>query len=172
MTEGSEVAAPIVVGVSGSAMSQLALQWSLREAADRGCAVRAVHVWTAGTMADFVWHDPRRLRRDSRSLLRHAIARARTETGLGPAVVTASLPDPVAPALAEAARGAEFLVLGARGRALPGTFGLGQIGLSCLGLAGTPTVVVSQHTANVVSRPAECSPTRGCWSSFPMTNGP
>ncbi|WP_216207326.1 universal stress protein [Amycolatopsis aidingensis] len=137
--------ARIVVGVSGSATSQQALRWALRVAGERGCMVHAVNVWSPGTMADFVWHDARRLRWEARSLLRHAIASARTATGSRAVVVAVNRSGPVAPALVDAARDAELLVLGGRQRRRQD--GGNRIGAACHTLSGTPIVVVPEEGA-------------------------
>lgn len=113
----------VVVGIDGSAASAEALRLALREAEIRDACVRAIHVWRGDEAA-------------ARRLLAAAAGDAPVEQ------VLIESPSPAA-ALAEAAEGADLLVLGTRGRGGLHELLDGSISLDCRRLAACPVMVVT-----------------------------
>lgn len=136
--EGQE----IVVGVDGSANGRAALRWSVAHARS-GDTIHLIHAWSASPAvveAGLASADD-----DSAALafLRHEAARAH-ELGLPPdvKVTTSAVSGDPRVALFDAARGADLLVIGARGHS--GIAGL-LMGSACTYLtrhAPCPTVIV------------------------------
>ncbi|MCU7820770.1 universal stress protein [Kitasatospora sp. DSM 101779] len=132
----------VLAGIDGSPESAAAARWAAEEAVRRGLALRLVH---AQTWLDDI-HADRGQPADVRGLTLRMLADAREDViSAHPALeVGADLiggGDPV-DVLAEAAAGAELLVLGSRG--LGGFAGLvvGSVGLALAGRSEAPTVLV------------------------------
>ncbi len=132
----------IVVGVDGSANGRAALRWSVSHA-QGGDTIHLIHAWSvspAVVEAGLASADD-----DSKALafLRHEAARAH-ELGLAPDVqitTKAVLGDPRV-ALIDAARGADLLVIGARGRSGIAGLLMGSASTYLTRHAPCPTVVV------------------------------
>lgn len=109
----------IVVGVDGSACARRALAWAVEEARLRGASVEAVHAWTTPFVAGYPYttlvFDPRQLEQHAREMLEELIAEVDT-TGLAVSVEPMVVGGGAAAALVEAAKGADLLVVGSRGR--------------------------------------------------------
>jgi nucleotide-binding universal stress UspA family protein len=150
----------IVVGVDGSAGSDAALRWALGEARVRGSALRVVHVYqppqvprpdTAlafGGMAvpAVVTEDAERLRRkvegEARRLIEGAVQRAEADTGDGVVIERVAIGGSPAPALIEAARGAELLVVGSRAHGGLVSMLLGSVTDECAHHPPCPVVIM------------------------------
>jgi nucleotide-binding universal stress UspA family protein len=129
----------IVVGVDGSLMARIALDWAVAEARAHGWAVHVVHVWSVGAAADLAWLPAQALHRQSVALLTEAL-RDTDENGV--AVTCASIEGDPATVLVEVSTGAAMLVLAShRGLATPGR-PPGSVTASCLRNATVPVVVV------------------------------
>lgn len=126
----------IVVGIDGSAVSDLALRWAIEEAADRSTSVRAVFVrpppvGDAGPSAA------------AESLARAVVENAVMDAGQwGPRVrfEAVALSGPIAPTLLDAGHGADLVVVGSRGSADRGS--LGSVARLCAYHANGPVVIV------------------------------
>jgi nucleotide-binding universal stress UspA family protein len=115
----------IVVGVDGSDESRAALRWSLEEGQLRGAEVKALHVWQYPP--DLVWKFPAStlaaegspmpdrglFEKRAKDLLRGVVSEV---AGAGADVKQEVVEGSVADRLVAAARGAELLVVGSRGR--------------------------------------------------------
>jgi nucleotide-binding universal stress UspA family protein len=136
----------IVVGVDGSAPAEAALRWALAEARLRGAVCEVVHVWSYPVVADIAgmaaagvaWPD---LEADARRLLEEVIERVRPEAA-GVTVETRVAEGTAAGVLIEAARDADLLVVGSRGRG--GFVGLllGSVSQQVAHHAPCPVVIV------------------------------
>ena len=138
--------AGIVVGVDGSEGSTRALQWAVEEGRVRGCDVTAIFV-LAHRYVDPEWAalmppPVEELRREAGRQLSEAAAKVDT-TGveLRQEVVIAEGPGP-SKSLLEAARGADLLVVGSRGRGGFQGLLLGSVSQQVLHHAPCPVVVV------------------------------
>lgn len=134
----------VVVGVDGSDQARDAVRWAADEAAHRATELTAVLAWgllDQKHAAGDDKFDPDYGSDDATAVLRDALADA-----LGPdvpATVTASaVNDLPASALLDASRGAELLVVGARGLGGFRELLLGSVSHRCLVHATCPTVVV------------------------------
>jgi nucleotide-binding universal stress UspA family protein len=137
----------IVVGVDGSASSQAALAWAVRQAALTGAAVEAV----------MAWHYPIMIHRAAWALVTaedEAEVEGLVASELSDAIAAATVPDgPVkvsaavrtgnaAQVLLAAADGADLLVVGSRGRGGFAGALLGSVSQHCVRHAPCPVVVI------------------------------
>jgi nucleotide-binding universal stress UspA family protein len=140
----------IVVGIDGSEGSRAALDWALREAELRGAEIEAVLAFdyelawidVAGdAQAAFMEHATTRARDMLHDILGSALA--------DPCPVTVRpvvMEGPAAVVLMEAARNAELLVVGTRGRGGFAGLLLGSVSQRCAEHAPCPVVVVPTPT--------------------------
>jgi nucleotide-binding universal stress UspA family protein len=136
----------IVVGVDGSEGAQRSLHWALTEARLRHARVDVVHAWhfpySVGApyvplaTNDFNFED------DARVILDHALD-AEDTTGVEVNRLLAC--GPAVPMLLEAAKGAELLVVGSRGRGGFTGLLLGSVSQQVLHHAPCPVVVIPEH---------------------------
>jgi nucleotide-binding universal stress UspA family protein len=143
----------IVVGVDGSEGSVVALYWALDEARLRGSSVRVVYAYrspqlplgeaqmgVAGGMgvpvmvAEDVEELGRAIETQAQGVIDESVRRAGGDEVEGVEIERAAIEGPAAQTLIEAARGAELLVVGSRGRG-------GFVGL----LLGSVSQQVAQH---------------------------
>jgi nucleotide-binding universal stress UspA family protein len=133
--EQQETAAPsggIVVGVDGSATSELALRWAVDQARRTGQTVRAVSVWDYPTYYGEAYLDDRvDWAQDSRTALKKAVEHVLSGADW-PQVEQQVVQGHPARALLDAAAHADLLVVGSRGHG---------------GFAGMLLGSVSQHLA-------------------------
>ena len=137
----------IVVGVDGSEPSAVALRWAVAEAAVRECRLQVVNAYSYPRPASVVDAlapcDEELLEKSSHSLLDEMISEALKATDARPSsvesVVTSHTP---AAALLDAARGADLLVVGSRGRGEFRGILLGSVSQQCLHHATCPVAVV------------------------------
>ena len=136
----------MVVGVDGSPASLAAVEFAVREASWHGGSVTAVHVSTGPFPLVATTEEPRRIhQRDADPTEAAAVA----ETLAGweekfPDVVMERIfmVGHAVPALVDAARGADLLVVGSRGRGAFTRLLLGSVSLGVLHLADCPVAVV------------------------------
>jgi nucleotide-binding universal stress UspA family protein len=136
----------IVVGVDGSPGADEALRFALREASLRGDTVKAVLVWSLPVvdvpsgMLPSLSED---LRNDAEAVLEEAVARV--DGAAEVPVERVTLEGPPARMLIEAARGADLLVVGTRGRGGFKGLLLGSVSQQVLHHAPCPVVVVPKR---------------------------
>jgi len=148
------VAGKIVVGIDGSAHSSAALRWAADEAALRSARLESVHAWSfvpVATPADsglvpMAWTDNVELLDVTRKAAEDAAA-AQVEDVLGAdhgATVSVVEGGP-AEALLDAAKDADLLVVGNRGRGNLAAALLGSTSAKVADSAPCPVVVVRAH---------------------------
>ena len=135
----------IVVGVDGSEAAQDALRWAVAEAQARGARLAIVHAWQypyfgptpiAGMVVDL---DD--LEASARGVLEHAAAEVDL-TGLAEPAELVLVDRTAAIALVEAAKGADLLVVGTRGRGGFKGLLLGSVSQQLTHHAPCPIVIV------------------------------
>ncbi|GAA1255469.1 universal stress protein [Streptomyces javensis] len=133
--------APITVGVDGFAESPPAAHWAAREALLRDLRLRLIHAWNPPAHpAPVLPHEDDQCYWSQR-LLTDLVGELR-DTHPGLRVSAELVPRETVPALLDAARDAEMLVLGSRGRGTPGGFLLGSTGRRILAHGVHPVIVV------------------------------
>jgi nucleotide-binding universal stress UspA family protein len=139
----------IVVGVDGSEGSIVALRWALEEARLREATVDAVHTWEypyvgelAGMAAFTIDRDE--LERAAREVLTTSIDHAGpTSVPVKPILAYG----PAASVLLDAAKGADLLVVGSRGRGGFAGLLLGSVSQQCAHHAPCPVEIVPAPAA-------------------------
>lgn len=131
----------VVVGVDGSQMSEQALEWGMRYAAERDLSVVAVTgyvvPWTIYITPTYQEQD---YARDAQEMLDACLARARDAVP-GVPVEARLVAERPQLALVSAAEGAQLLIVGARGHgALPDVH-LGSVANACVNHAPCPVLV-------------------------------
>ena len=135
----------IVVGVDGSEPSRRALEWAIDEARVRKATVEAVHVWHSLVVAPYPYVgpklDPYDLELAAKELL-DSIVDSVDEAGLPGPVDRVLVEGPAAESLIEAAKGAQLVVVGSRGRGGFSGLLLGSVSQQVVHHAPCPVVVV------------------------------
>ncbi|MFJ4525326.1 universal stress protein [Streptomyces sp. NPDC088810] len=143
---------PITAGVDGTEESLAALDWAAREAVRRGLPLRVVHAWRYAEALATADRDTQH------GWVAEGVTEAvRAVSGRHPGltVTTDVVEGAAAHALAEAAAGAEMLVLGSRGHGPVVGFLLGSVGQQVIAEATRPVVLVragDQPTAEAAGR--------------------
>ena len=139
----------VVVGADGSPAARTAIEYALQDAERRGARLRIV---AAAPLPQY-WADsysmtavpaPEEIKREMRTAARRQleeVRRARPELAVVPVTIEATTGAP-GPVLVDAARGADLLVLGHRGRGAVRSALLGSVGLHCALHATCPTTIV------------------------------
>jgi nucleotide-binding universal stress UspA family protein len=142
----------IVVGLDGSPSSRAALRWALDHARVLNARVDAILAWNYPHRLALSPH-PMMVANDVEQQAHHRLATILDDEGVGPSApggpqVAATAVQGAAPGvlLAEA-EGADLLVLGAHGRAVPGTV-LGSVSLHCAAHAPCALVIVPAPPAH------------------------
>ena len=141
------MAGTVVVGVDGSGPSDAALTWAIDEARSRHADLAIVHAWSypytadVAGMAASVAEDPALLA-SAQSVLDDAAARA--AGACLPSVTTSLVHGTPARVLLQAARDADLLVVGTRGRGGFAGLLLGSVSEQCVHHAPCPVVVVPE----------------------------
>jgi nucleotide-binding universal stress UspA family protein len=137
----------IVVGVDGSAPSQAALAWAVKQAALTGAVVDAVIAWEVPANYSFLVQVPVDINyaEIAAQVVTDAIAEV---SGPGEQVKIRSMPTEGSPArvLLDASKGAELLVVGFRGHGGFTEALLGSVSQHCVHHATCPVVVI-RHPA-------------------------
>jgi nucleotide-binding universal stress UspA family protein len=137
----------IVVGVDGSAPSQAALAWAVKQAALTGAVVDAVIAWEVPANYSFLVQVPVDINYAdiAAQVATDAIAEV---SGPGEQVKIRSMPTEGSPArvLLDASKGAELLVVGFRGHGGFTEALLGSVSQHCVHHATCPVVVI-RHPA-------------------------
>ena len=143
----------IVVGIEGTVVSQGALEWAIREAAMRGCALAVVHAWDfiaardAGRMTE---HEEKTA---SDCMLDAAISCGVRAAGVRPSeIVCRSVKGSTAKVLVAQSAGAELLVIGRGHRSGVIDMLRHSVSAECVRRAACPVVVIPNapvvaHTA-------------------------
>ncbi len=147
-TDGREAGMDrIVVGVDGSENSGCALRWALTEARSRNATVDAVYAWHVPYIGPAPYApvdsvDPGLFESEGSHVLTRALEAEDTE---GVDVHRVLVPNTAAAALIDAAKDADLLVVGARGRG--GFLGLllGSVSQQVVNHAPCPVVVVPRE---------------------------
>lgn len=133
----------IVVGVDGSAGSRQALLWAVEEARLRDARLDVMHAWHEPYVGGYPYtalsYDPGEWETSARKLLHGMLADV--DTG-GVTVEEVLVHDLAARALIEAAKGADLVVVGTRGRGGFSGLLLGSVSNHVVHHAPCPTVVV------------------------------
>lgn len=140
--------ARIVVGIDGSPESVQALRWALAEAKLRGAALCVVHTWAYPYIAAGPGLDPG-LDADmidnaetvAKELVRGELDDLGDKT-VGVDIECVIVEGAAAPALLDAAEGADLLVVGSRGRGGFTGLLLGSVSQQCAHHASCPVVIV------------------------------
>ncbi|MGC0328001.1 nucleotide-binding universal stress UspA family protein [Streptomyces sp. SAI-170] len=146
---------PIVVGVDGSEAGLRAADWAADEAALRGVPLRLVHasLWECYERAVFP-AAPERLERILADVLVEAAAERARQRAPDMKTSTQVVAEGPVPALIHEAHDASALVLGARDRNGAAELLLGSVGLTVVGRADCPVVVVrGGNKDTAVARP-------------------
>jgi nucleotide-binding universal stress UspA family protein len=139
----------IVVGVDGSESSQKALAWAVRQARLTGGSIDAVIAWHYPAMGGYgLAASPEVYETDYRELAAKILNDTVSATpGTDGEVTIRQLVrhDSPAPALLEAASGADLLVVGSRGHGGFAGLLLGSVSQQCAHHAPCPIVIVRAH---------------------------
>src|SRR4051812_245702 len=134
----------IVVGVDGSEGSQAALRWAIAEARRHGAALEVVHAWhvpfaTGYTYVAAPMVDPAPIEAAERQLLDRCVD---AEDTAGLDITRLLVCETASSALITAAKGADLLVVGTRGRGGFAGLLLGSVSQTVTHHAPCPVVVV------------------------------
>ena len=142
MTDGR----PIVVGADGSVFADAAIGWAARDAALRGTELVVVHAvspvagtWLAAPVpADVLdWQHG-----FAAGVLEDAVQLARAVAGENLHITTRELSSAPAPALVQASKDAQLVVVGSRGRGKVARSLLGSVTMGLVHHAGCPVAVI------------------------------
>lgn len=136
----------IVVGIDGSDGSRAALRWALEEGRVRDATVHAVFAWHSSPVAGLasIGAFPARdlIEEAARTELARIVDEEQLADRTDPEVVTSLVESSPAPALLEAADGADLLVVGSRGHGAFSGMLLGSVSQHCVTHSPCPVVVV------------------------------
>ncbi|PVZ06385.1 universal stress protein [Actinomycetospora cinnamomea] len=157
----------VVVGLDGSPHAETALRFAVEEAALRGAQVRAVtaleppEIWAFAAGIDPVPDSDviRAERRDQASVEVERVRERLPEHLRAVPIAVEAVAGRAAPVLVEAARDADLLVVGHRGRGGLRSTLLGSVGLGCVLHATGPVVVVPPSPGQEATEPADASGT-------------
>lgn len=130
----------IVVGIDGSPHSDAALRWSLAEAEARNGEITAVFAWQVPFLSFPGAFGRDELEQAGKEFIVETVSRV-IQTPPVPLRTLVAEGDPSA-ALVEAAKGADLLVLGTRGRSPWAGLVLGAVSQRCAAAATCPVVMV------------------------------
>ena len=144
----------LVVGVDGSPTATLAVRWAAREANLRGASLELVSAWEVPVtgigfgygFAPVPEEMLKGLAKAAEELLAQAAAQAR-EVDPDLNITTHVAEGPAAPALIEASRDSDMLVVGSRGKGGFRELLLGSVSAQCAHHADCPVVIVRHEQA-------------------------
>lgn len=137
--------ATIVVGIDGSPASGKALRWALEEARLRGATVRAVYAWSFPFQGGEIAHLAAQAAHDALQQDAEQSAHTAVRKALGADADTVErvvTEGPPVQALTAAARDADLLVVGSRGRGGFTGLLLGSVSTQCAQHAPCPVVII------------------------------
>jgi nucleotide-binding universal stress UspA family protein len=134
----------IVVGVDGSEGGRRALDWAVREADHRGCAVEAVTAWSwdGVEFGPVLATNPTEAKESASRLLDEEIKALFARHGSHVPVAGQVIEGSPADVLAEAGQSGDFLVLGSHGHSRVRHTVLGSVSERCIRKATCPVVVI------------------------------
>lgn len=137
----------IVVGVDGSSSASRALRWAAAEASGTSAVLRIVNAWsvpmTTWPVMAAAYVDPTGLEEGSEAIVGRAAASVRGDLGSGaPVIETRTVRDGAAGGLIAAARDADLLVVGTRGRGGFTSLLLGSVAAACAYQTPVPLAVI------------------------------
>jgi nucleotide-binding universal stress UspA family protein len=134
----------IVVGVDGSPGGQRALDWAVREAANRGGTVQAVTAWRWDSIdtGPGAATKPADERARAAAMLEAEIRALTTRHGAATPVASEVVEGRPADVLAAVARQADLLVLGSHGHSRLRHTVLGSVSEECVRMATCPVVII------------------------------
>jgi nucleotide-binding universal stress UspA family protein len=139
----------IVVGIDGSQSSREALAWAVDEARARGARVEAVHAWHVPAVAFYapgaIALDGDTFENEAKRVLDQVVDSTYAE-GLAEPIERIVVCGSPARALLDAAKGADLLVVGSRGRGGFSGLVLGSVSQQCVHHAPCPVLVVHPRT--------------------------
>ena len=138
----------VLVGTDGSANATAALQWALDYARRDGATLRVIHIWHypyAASEAGAMMSPPAQVFEEGAQAMLDGALNSLDTTGV--IVETAVRQGDVAHVLLEEAKGADLLVVGARGHGGFAGMILGSVATHCSRHARIPTVVVPHSSS-------------------------
>ncbi|WP_330294800.1 universal stress protein [Streptomyces sp. NBC_00503] len=142
----------LVVGVDGSPESRAAADWAAREAVRRDLPLHVVHAWLWQPLAHPLVQDRDAEAQRADDILREAEGEL-IHRYPGLALTVEFFSDMPVPALLQASKGAEMLVLGTRGHSALVGFLLGSYGQQLIAAAECPVVSVRSAHGRPVALP-------------------
>jgi nucleotide-binding universal stress UspA family protein len=139
----------IVVGIEGTAVSQGALAWAVREAALRGVPLTVVHAWEYIPARDAGRMTAREEKTASDCMLDAAVKSAVREAGVTPQIVTRSVKGAPSKVLIEQSRQAELLVIGRNHRSGVVDILRHSVSAECVRRAACPVVIIPNAPVGV-----------------------
>ena len=139
---------PVIVGVDGSSVSRVAVDWAARDAALRGTTLRLVHILTPPAVMAFpeVPMPPGYLQwqeEEGRALLDTALKTVEEAAGDSRIEVTTEMvAGPAVPVLADLSADAQMMVVGCRGRVAFARGLLGSISTGLVHHAKCPVAII------------------------------
>ena len=145
----------IVVGVDGSENGLAALRWAIEEGQLRHASVEAVLAWQyPNTGVEFMpYTDAGQFEDTAKQTLSAALRAVCPDEATQPLVEQLVVQDSPAQALVGAAKGADLLVVGSRGRGGFAGLLLGSVSAQCVHHAPCPVVVVPHPPRDDVHEP-------------------
>ena len=154
----------IVVGVDGSASSEQALRWALRQAKLTGAGIQAVIAWHFPLISGgYAWPpagvmvSTADLRNSAERMLADTVSRATSDDVPAPVTQEVLEGDAAAVLIRESAD-ADLLVVGSRGHGGLAEAMLGSVGQHCVHHAACPVVIIRGDVPTAgpaVARPAQ-----------------
>jgi nucleotide-binding universal stress UspA family protein len=132
----------VVVGVDGSDHGNTALRWAVDEAVVHGGEILAVFAWQMPFIGIPGAFDRDEVEKVSMSFLHETVTLVVPDAPI--AVTKLVAQGDVSASLIEAARGADLLVLGSRGRGGFAGLKLGSVSNECVQHAACPVVIIKQ----------------------------
>lgn len=136
----------IIVGVDDSAGGRAALRWALIEAALRDASLEVVHAWSMGWSEGFnpEWFTDRDVfEQQAKDMVQKLIDEVAADLDtVVPTTVVVIEGDSTTSALLSAAKGADLLVVGSRGRSALTAMALGSVSAACVHRARMPIAVI------------------------------
>jgi nucleotide-binding universal stress UspA family protein len=133
----------VVVGVDGSPHGDAALRWALRDAEAHQGQVTALFVWQVPFSSFPGLYDREALEKAAKEFLIERVSAIAPKPAVPLLTVVAE--GDTADALITAAKGADILVLGTRGRSPLAGLLLGSVSQLCAAAAPCPTVLVKKQ---------------------------
>jgi nucleotide-binding universal stress UspA family protein len=138
----------IVVGIEGTAVSQGALEWAIREAALRGSVLTVVHAWDYIPARDAGRMTANEEKTASDCMLDAAIASGVRAAGVKPEIVTRSVKGSPAKVLLDQSQHAELLVIGRNHRSGVQDILRHSVSAECVRRAACPVVIIPNAVVN------------------------